>query len=438
MLEDCGARAVVSPGAAARELRHLALPRIVADENLACETGGNLPGETGPECPAYVMYTSGSSAEGLGAAIRAHGVTTAWLTASLFNSIVEEDPRVLAPLRLLLVGGEALSVTHVRRALAALPDTEIRNGYGPTEATTFATTYPIPRTLAEDAVSIPICRPIANTTVYVCSEQGELAPAGVPGELWIGGDGVALGYVNRPELTRTKFVPDRFSGIPGALLYRSGDLVRQRRDGVIEFLGRMDEQVKIRGFRIEPGEIEAAISRLRNVRRCAVVPRLDSAAGKRMVAYIVPEPGATARPSADGIGRALSLMLPDYLLPSAYVFLDRLPMSANGKLDRAALPPPPSAAGQSRRAGPRSVLEMQVQQIWEGVLGMRPIGVFDNFFELGGHSLMALRIVSRLETVLGAPLPVSFAFQAPTIERMARLIARGVAPGRVTFSCRFA
>src|SRR5262249_25988180 len=204
----------------------------------------------------------------LGSAIREFGVTTLWLTSSLFNTIVDQDPDVLAPLKQLLTGGEALSVPHIRYLRQQLPNIQLINGYGPTETTTFACTFRIPERLDAGMPSIPIGRPIANTRVYVLDERGELAPTGAIGELYIGGDGVARGYLNRPELTAERFVEDRFSADaePGARLYRSGDLVRYRADGNLEFLGRADQQVKIRGFRIELGEIEATLQKHSAVR----------------------------------------------------------------------------------------------------------------------------------------------------------------------------
>ena len=223
----------------------------------------------------------------LGRAIEKHGVDTLWLTSSLFNAVVDEDPSVLSRVRQLLIGGEALSVGHVRRAYARLPETRITNGYGPTESTTFACCYAIPRELGTQAGNIPIGRPIGNTTVYILDAHLQPVPVGVPGELYLGGHGLARGYLNRPELTAEKFMPDPFGAEPGARLYRTGDLARYLPNGNIEFLGRMDDQVKIRGFRIEPGEIEAVLARHPAVREAAAVVREDAPGDKRLVAYVV-------------------------------------------------------------------------------------------------------------------------------------------------------
>ena len=219
------------------------------------------------------------------ALIAAHGVTTAWLTAALFNAIVDDDPAQLRGLRQLLVGGEALSMPHIRRALAALPDTELINGYGPTECTTFTTTYSIPRTVPAGAISIPIGRPIADTQVFVLDEERRRVPLGAEGELYVGGAGLARGYLGRPDLDAERFVDHPFAA--GERLYRTGDLVRWLPEGVLEFVGRADQQVKVRGFRIELGEIESRLAEVPGVKSCAVIAREDGAAEKRLVAYVV-------------------------------------------------------------------------------------------------------------------------------------------------------
>ena len=222
----------------------------------------------------------------LGAAIRRHGVTTLWLTAGLFNLMVEQRIDDLRPLRQLLAGGDVLSPPHVQKALDILEDGVVINGYGPTESTTFACCYRMKKGNRATG-SIPIGRPISNTTVHMLDDELRPVPNGSPGELWIGGDGVARGYLNQPELTRQKFVPDPFSSEPGARLYRTGDLARLRPDGNIEFLGRLDNQVKISGHRIEPGEIEAALSQHPDVRQSAVVADAGQRGEKRLVAYVV-------------------------------------------------------------------------------------------------------------------------------------------------------
>ena len=372
---------------------------------------------TGARCVLYPE--SVPSARELGEVLEREQVTTLWLTASLFNAVVDESVEALAPLRQLLVGGEALSVAHVRRAQERLADTRIINGYGPTENTTFTCCHPITE-LAASAASIPIGRPIANTDVFVLDRAMNPVPVGVPGELYVGGDGLARGYLDRAELTAETFVPHPFEGA-GARLYRTGDRVRWRADGALEFLGRIDDQVKIRGFRIEPGEIEAALLRRDDIRDAVVVARPDGGQ-KRLVAYAVPAEGRTL--AAAELRGHLKQVLPDYMIPAAFVVLEALPLSPNGKVDRRALPAP-ETAGQGYEPSsppPRSPIEEAVAAIWSEVLGLPQIGVRDDFFERGGHSLLATQVMSRVRSVLGVGLPLRTIFEAPTVEGLARAI----------------
>ncbi|MGB3499552.1 MAG: amino acid adenylation domain-containing protein, partial [Rhodanobacter lindaniclasticus] len=373
------------------------------------------------------------TAAGLAATIAGEGVSTAWLTSSLFNAVVDEEPRRLDGLRQLLIGGEALSVDHVRRALAALPGVEIINGYGPTECTTFTCTWPIPRDLPADARSVPIGRPIADTRVYVMGAAGELLPTGVVGELYVGGAGVARGYLGREQLTAERFVADPFGGADDRL-YRTGDLVRWRHDGVLEFVGRRDGQVKIRGYRIETGEIEAALLRQPGVRACAVVLRDDPPLGKRLVAYVAP---AAARPDLPALRRGLAAELPEFMLPAAWVVLDALPVTANGKLDRAALPAPGSARPELAAAyeTPVGEAETRLCAAFAASLALDKVGRRDNFFELGGSSLLAVRLVDRLRRDGDATLDVLTFFRDPTPLALARhrdhAGADGIEPARL-------
>ena len=373
------------------------------------------------------------TAAGLAATIAGEGVSTAWLTSSLFNAVVDEEPRRLDGLRQLLIGGEALSVDHVRRALAALPGVEIINGYGPTECTTFTCTWPIPRDLPADARSVPIGRPIADTRVYVMGAAGELLPTGVVGELYVGGAGVARGYLGREQLTAERFVADPFGGADDRL-YRTGDLVRWRHDGVLEFVGRRDGQVKIRGYRIETGEIEAALLRQPGVRACAVVLRDDPPLGKRLVAYVVP---AAARPDLPVLRRGLAAELPEFMLPAAWVVLEALPVTANGKLDRAALPAPGSARPELAAAyeAPVGEAETRLCAAFAASLALDKVGRGDNFFELGGSSLLAVRLVDRLRRDGDATLDVLTFFRDPTPLALARhrdhAGADGIEPARL-------
>ncbi len=357
------------------------------------------------------------SAAGLAATIAAHGVTTAWLTAALFNAVVDDDPRRLAGLQQLLIGGEALSVAHVRRALAALPATTLINGYGPTECTTFAATCAIPRELSAAARSIPIGRPIADTTVHVLNARGEPLPVGVVGELYIGGAGVARGYRGRAELTAERFVADPASG---ERRYRTGDHVRWLADGTLEFAGRIDGQVKIHGHRIELGEIEAALQACAGVRACAVLAREDSPGRKQLVAYVVPE-GTLAVPA---LRARLAKHLPDYMLPARYLSLAALPVTRNGKLDRRALPAPDRRRPELAQpyAPPQGTLETAICAAFAETLDLEAVGRLDHFFELGGSSLLALQAITRIHAHAGqSPTPAGF-FDDPTPAGIARML----------------
>jgi amino acid adenylation domain-containing protein len=351
-----------------------------------------------------------------------HGVTTLWLTASLFNAVIDEASDILTGVRQLLTGGEALSVAHVKKALDLLPNTRLVNGYGPTESTTFACCYAIPRPMGPNLSSVPIGRPIGNTRVYLLNAGMEPVPVGVAGELYIGGDGLARGYLNRPELTAERFVPDPFSSEPGARLYRTGDLARYLPDGNIEFLSRIDEQIKIRGFRIEPGEIEAVLIQHAAVREVVVLARKDKPGDIRLVAYIVSELEQTS--SVGELRGYLKQKLPDYMVPSAFVLLDVLPLTPNGKIDRRALPVPDQAQADSKTSflAPRTPLEIQLTKIWEKELGIQAVGIKDNFFHLGGHSLLAIRVIAQIKKYSGKEIAVADLFKYPTIEQLAKMI----------------
>jgi amino acid adenylation domain-containing protein len=350
------------------------------------------------------------SVESIGRALEEHGVTVLWLTAGLFHLVVEERIEILLGVRQLLAGGDVLSVPHVRRVLAELPGTALINGYGPTENTTFTCCHRIggaPRVGA----SIPIGRPIANTYVRVLDAGMQPVPAGVPGELYAGGAGLALGYLNRPELTAEKFVADPFAA--GARLYRTGDRVRWRADGTVEFLGRVDTQVKIRGFRVEPGEVEAVLRAWPGVREAAVVVREDAPGDRRLVAYVAGEV------AVDEVREHLRGRLPEHMVPAAFVRLDALPLTANGKLDRKALPAPEFESAEDRYVAPRTPVEEVLAGIWAEVLGLERVGVEESFFALGGHSLLATRVVSRVREVFGVELPLRALFEGPTVAELA-------------------
>lgn len=356
----------------------------------------------------------------LGQTIANERVTTAWLTASLFNQIIDNAPQILRPLQELLTGGEALSVPHVLRALAVLPETRLINGYGPTETTTFATTYAIPRDFSPRSRRVPIGRPLPDTQVYVLDDDRRPLPIGVPGEIFIGGTGLALGYLGDPDLTQAKFVPDTVSGRPGARLYRTGDRGRLLPDVNLDFIERTDDQLKIRGFRIEPGEIETVLARHPSVQAAVVTASGDDSPTPRLVAYVVPD-GQEPLPPLRGY---LLERLPDFMVPHAIVRIDALPMTAAGKLDRRALPPTANAGPEARNISvpPRTPIEEVLSGIWESVLNLEGIGVHDDFFLLGGHSLLALALVHKISSVFGVNLAVRLLFTAPTIAGQAQEI----------------
>lgn len=356
-------------------------------------------------------------------ALRQHRVSCLWLTASLFNLVIDERPQILSGVRHLVTGGEALSLRHVRLALEQLPNTRLVNGYGPTEGTTFTCCYPIPSDLPAELRSVPIGRPLANTRVYVLDDRRQLVPMGVAGELYIGGDGVARGYWNCPELTAERFLPDPFAVDPEARMYRSGDLCRWLPDGNLEFLGRRDDQIKLRGFRVEPGEIETVLRRHAAVRQCAVVAH-GEAGEMRLVAYVVPE---AEHPAPHELRRYLADHLPEYMLPSDFVALDTLPLAGSGKVDRTALPVPPARALGA--LAPVTREEADIAALWRNILGHTRIGLDDNFFDLGGTSLALIQAHSRLTGDRCLDLSVLDLFEHPTIRSLARRITHaGNAP----------
>ena len=350
---------------------------------------------------------------GLARTIARHDVHTAWLTAALFNAVIDGDPQHLAGLRHLFTGGEALSVAHVRRALDALPGLVLSNGYGPTECTTFAATHRIERASLVDGLrSVPLGRPIKDTVLRVLSPSLALLPSGLVGELCIGGHGLAHGYLGQPELTAARFVPDPFGG-PEDRLYRTGDLARWLPDGTVEFIGRIDGQVKIHGHRIETGEVEAAILAHPAIQSCAVVARPGGDGALRLVAYLV----ARLQPLPWDVLRAhLAARLPAAMLPSAPVWLAQLPVTPNGKLDRKALPEP---AGERPELAqpyeePRDALEQEVCEAFARALCIARAGRNDNFFDLGGNSLLVLQVLADLQRDDAPPLSTNLFFRHPT------------------------
>ncbi|WP_164003054.1 non-ribosomal peptide synthetase, partial [Pyxidicoccus caerfyrddinensis] len=351
-----------------------------------------------------------------GALVRQHAPSTLWLTTALFEQMALHQGEALARVSQLLAGGDVLPAQRVREHLARLPpDAVLVNGYGPTENTTFSTTHTL-RPRSAVGHSVPIGRPLSQSTAYVLDASLRPAPVGVPGELYVGGDGLAWGYLGQPELTAERFIPDGFSDTPGARLYRSGDVARWQADGTLEFLGRADFQVKLRGFRIEPGEVEAVLRLQPGVREALVLAREDSPGDKRLVAYVVGEPEV----SGDVLREALAARLPEYMVPSAFVLLESFPLTANGKVDRKALPAPDATSSAAEYVAPRTPTEEQLAALWAEVLRLPRVGVRDNFFEAGGHSLLATQLVSRIRASFGVELPLRAVFEASTLEALAR------------------
>ncbi|MFL1428176.1 MULTISPECIES: non-ribosomal peptide synthetase [unclassified Nocardiopsis] len=492
ILDDCGARVLVADasmadavkalGAAGADLPVLAAAELVAGDRTAPDTAPT------PQDSAYVMFTSGSTGRPKGVVVghrdvvalamdrrwrggahervlfrsphafdaatyelwvpllnggrvvvapgetdvetmrrvlTRHEVTAVFLTTALFNLIAEEDPALLARVRAVLTGGEFVSPAAMARVVRACPDTAVSHVYGPTETTTFATAFEVPAEVSEED-RVPIGRPLDNMRVYVLDERLRLAPVGVPGELYIAGEGVARGYLGRPDLTAERFVPD-IHGEPGGRMYRTGDLVAWDRQGRIVFLGRVDDQVKIRGFRIELGEIEAHLGAHPSVGRGMVMVREDRPGDRRLVAYAVPAADAVIDPA--GLRSALGAVLPDYMVPSAVVPMDALPLNANGKVDRRALPAPESAPGTGR--APRDAREEILCGLFAEVLGLESVTIDDSFFDLGGHSLLAARLTTRVRAALGAEFTLKDLFRAPTVARMAESLAAAGASGAV-------
>ncbi len=350
--------------------------------------------------------------------IRQHRVTCMWLTAGLFNQIINIRPSVLETVEHVLTGGDALSVPHVQRAMKLLPALRLTNGYGPTESTTFACCHAIQPGETFPNGSVPIGRPIAHTQCHLLDEQLKPVPAGVAAELYIGGDGLARGYWKRPELTAEKFIAHPFDSEPSARLYRTGDLARYLPDGNLEFLGRLDQQVKIRGFRIELGEIEAVLGQHPAVRDCVVVAREIQPGEKELLACLVIQP--ELMPTVAELRAFLLKRLPDYMVPAAFVKLDKLPLTPNGKIDRKALPDPAENLLESgtQFVAPRTSTEEILAKIWRELLRTDRIGIHDNFSALGGHSLLAVRLIFRIQAAFQVELPGRLISEFPTIAEL--------------------
>ena len=361
-------------------------------------------------------------------------VTRILLVPSLLRSLLEALPdlgRRLPDLRLWVASGEPLATELAELFEERLPDTVLCNLYGASEAWD-ATWYDLRRDHLRHR-RVPIGRPIANVRVYVLDAHDQPAPPGVPGELHVGGASLARGYLNDPAQTAAKFVPDPFAPVPGGRLYRTGDLARYRADGNIEFLGRRDDQVKLRGFRIELGEIEAALARHPTVRHAVAVVREDDPLEPRLVAYVVRHPDDRTPDGAYGaaLRRYLRRTLPEYMLPSAFVILLALPLTAAGKVNRRALPAPDWTVSllAGTYAAPRTPVETELATIWSQLLGVERVGVHDSFFDLGGHSLLGIRALARVRDAFDVEIPFRAIFEAPTVAGLAATVVAAQARG---------
>ncbi|MFK4302177.1 amino acid adenylation domain-containing protein [Paenibacillus sp. RC254] len=353
------------------------------------------------------------NARELSSVLRTQQITKCFITTALFNALVDIDPDCFATLETLLFGGEKVSVSHVRKAFARLGSGHLIHVYGPTESTVFATFYRIDH-LDEAANTVPIGKPISNTSVYIMDHDQHPLPQGVAGELYIAGDGLVKGYLNRPELTEERFIP--FPGVPGGRLYRTGDWVKEQADGNIEYIGRIDDQVKIRGYRIEPGEIEAQLLKIKDIQAAVVIVREAGNGQKQLGAYF----RASQRLTTDEIKNTLSAKLPNYMIPSFFMQLEQMPLTRNGKLDRKILLSFEDNGHTVAAAyvSPESGLEARLMEIWQDVLGIQQFSVVDSFFDLGGHSIHALTLMSRME-VAGYHTTLTDIYHYKTIRALA-------------------
>ncbi len=336
--------------------------------------------------------------------------------------VVQLEGILLSSLQEVITAGEQLRITEaIAHLFTHLPHCTLHNHYGPSE-THVVTAYTLTGSAQDWAMLPPIGHPIANTQIYLLDAYGQPVPIGVAGELYIGGAGMARGYLHRPELTAKKFVSHPLSHESTAKLYRTGDLARYLPDGNVEFLGRLDDQVKIRGFRIELGEVEAVLNQHPHVFNTVAIAREDIPGDKRLIAYIILEPQAT--PSQSELREFLRQKLPDYMIPSVFVFLDKFPLTPNGKINRRALPKPELTLQEREETfiAPRNELEEKLAVIWQEILKIEPIGIHDNFFELGGHSLLTVSLVTKIETTLGKKLPITALFELTTIAQLANYL----------------
>jgi amino acid adenylation domain-containing protein len=376
-----------------------------------------------------VPYAISRSATDFHALLARERVTVLNQTPSAFRQLIHADalaPQPLRDLRYVVFGGEALEFQCLRPWIDRQGDAQpqLINMYGITETTVHVTYHRVTRKQL-DAGGSNIGRPLADLTVYVVDEQGRRVALGEVGEMWVGGAGVARGYLNRPELTRERFIANPFDPSDQGLLYTSGDLARVRANGELDYLGRRDHQVKIRGFRIELSEIESVLARHDAVRECAVLARAEEGADPRLVGYVIAKSGTT--PTVEALRAHLAQVVPDYMVPTAFVFLDAFPLTINGKLDRAALPAPGSNRTHlaAAFAAPQSDLEALFARLWKSTLRRDLVGIDDNFFDIGGDSLLLTTLHRDLERELRSDIPITDLFQFPTIRKLAEHLGAG-------------
>ncbi len=489
MLEDSGAVCMLTQEELAEQAASLSFHQntiLIDDPAVSAESGRNLEIAAGPDDLAYIMYTSGTTGKPKGnltthanitrvvketnyislsekdtllslsnyafdgftfdvygallngaklvvadqatilhigkltETIQKENITVMFVTTALFNLLVDAGTEWMKGIRKVLFGGERSSVSHVKKAFAAMGPDRIIHVYGPTETTVFATFYPVNR-IEDSAVSIPIGKPINETNAYILTKNNRLQPIGAVGELCLSGTGVSRGYLNRPELTAEKFAPHPFNS--GETMYRTGDLARWLPNGNIDFVGRIDDQVKIRGHRIELGEIEEELMRCQGVKEAVVIAKKSGHGDAALTAYVVPAQGAAV--SNEEVRRQLARNLPAYMVPDAYMMLEELPLTANGKVNRRLLPEADGRPNPTEHRAPRNMTEEKLAVIWSEVLGRQRIGIDENFFEIGGHSLKAMAVTSRMLKDLAIDVPVNVLFEKTTIEGLAAYIDQG-------------
>jgi amino acid adenylation domain-containing protein len=366
------------------------------------------------------------SLEDIAAVIRNHEVTTVWLPAGLFNLMIDQHLEALRLLKQLVTGGDSGSLAHFRAAVAGLPGCRLVNGYGPTEATTFAVCLTARREHLEGG-SVPIGFPISGTPVWVLDSEFDQVPAGEAGELYIGGDGVARGYLNQRDLTAQKFVVPPWETDTSRRLYRTGDQVRLRPDGALEFLGRVDDQVKIHGYRVEPGEIAETLRQHPAVRDAVVLAEKDSREEKRLIAYVMPR--SRPAPGQHDLCAFLMGKLPHYMVPGSFVTVDEIPLTPNGKVDRAALARLRADTPVTRSAhesGARTTaIEATISSVWREVLRLPSADIDATFFDLGGDSLQLIEVHAKLQRVLARKFEITDLFQYPTVASLAAHLSIG-------------